>query len=406
MRILWVKADLLHPATSGGRIRTLNMLRALRRTHHISYVALDDGSVTTSDIEQSREYAQTLDLVPHPLIPKEHPRFYFDVARRALASPPVVLSRYRSDAWRARIEATVAAHGPFDLGICDFLTPALSFPSVPFPVVLFQHNVEARIWRRRVETARGITRLFYAQQHRKLVRWEGQLSHQFDGVVAVSESDAAEMREAYALPRVGVVDTGVDTNWFRPTAQPRTPGHLVFLGSMDWMPNIDGVQWFVRDILPQIQAQVPGVTLSIVGRSPTAEVRALASDAVTVTGTVDDVRPYLAKASALVVPLRVGGGTRIKLFEGLAAGVPTVSTRIGAEGLPVVDGEHVELADTPEGFASRVVALLDDPARAARLSAHGAALVQSRFSWDAVAAQFLEACAYAVGRPLTSAAGD
>ncbi|HEX4935153.1 MAG TPA: glycosyltransferase, partial [Gemmatimonadaceae bacterium] len=175
-------------------------------------------------------------------------------------------------------------------------------------------------------------------------------------------------------------------------------GEIVFTGSMDWMPNEEGIAWFVRDILPRIRREVPGAHLSIVGRNPTALVRSLGSEAVEVTGTVPDIRPYLQRASAVVVPLRVGGGTRLKIFEAMAMECAIVSTTIGAEGLPVGDGEHLRIADTPEGFASAVVSILRDRAAARRLGEASAALVRQRFGWASVTDDFIAACEATVAR--------
>jgi glycosyltransferase involved in cell wall biosynthesis len=173
---------------------------------------------------------------------------------------------------------------------------------------------------------------------------------------------------------------------------------MVFTGSMDWMPNEDGIGWFVEAILPRIRAAIPTATLTIVGRNPTPKVRALhAPDAgVSVTGSVPDVRPYLASHQLFIVPLRVGGGTRLKIYEGMTMGLPTVSTTIGAEGLPVVDGEHIVLADDPASFAQACIALLNDPARSESMGNAADSYVREHFGWDGVAKRFAEFCQAAI----------
>lgn len=400
MRILWVKTDLLHPANSGGRIRTLNMLRHLHRQHEVHYLALDDGQMPAEALAMASEYATTAELVPHRVVSKGSWQFHVDVAWRMASPVPVVLQRYVSGAWREAIRRVLRDRGPFDLCVCDFLFPALSMPeSLPCPTVLFQHNVEARIWRRHADTAHGWRRLFFSTQHARMHRYEGQLSRRFDGVIAVSESDAAEMRTAYGLSNVRVVDTGVDTTYFHPSGEiARASAELVFLGSMDWMPNTDGVLWFTSEVLPIVRRSHPDVRFTIVGRSPTDAVQALAGNGITVTGTVPDVRPYLARASIFVVPLRVGGGTRIKLFEAMASEAPCVSTTIGAEGLPVLNGEHLAIADSAPDMAARIVELLNDPARAQAMGRAAGALVRARFDWSRIAEQFLDACRLSIGQ--------
>jgi glycosyltransferase involved in cell wall biosynthesis len=156
---------------------------------------------------------------------------------------------------------------------------------------------------------------------------------------------------------------------------------------MDWLPNEDAMLYLCRDVLPLIRAEEPATTVTIVGRAPTPAVKALADDHanVRVTGRVDDVRPYVDAASVYIVPLRIGGGTRLKIFEAMAMGKAVVSTTVGAEGLPVVDGTHVVIADQPQAFAGAVVALMRDPVRRAALESAARALVRERYDWSAVA---------------------
>jgi glycosyltransferase involved in cell wall biosynthesis len=181
--------------------------------------------------------------------------------------------------------------------------------------------------------------------------------------------------------------TGVDTEFFSPRG-PAAGKRLVFTGSMDWLPNEDAMTYFCRDILPLIRAQEPDVAVSIVGRAPTPAVTRLAEDAgIEVTGRVDDVRGYIEQAAAYIVPIRIGGGTRLKIFEAMAMGKAVVSTTVGAEGLPVTHGENVLIADDPTSFARDVVRLLRDPARRVQLERAARQLVVERYDWSAVAAQ-------------------
>jgi glycosyltransferase involved in cell wall biosynthesis len=189
------------------------------------------------------------------------------------------------------------------------------------------------------------------------------------------------------------VATGVDTSYFTP--RPADAGdlrHLVFTGSMDWIPNEDAMKHFCHDVLPLIRAEEPGVTLSIVGRAPTPAVQRLADiTGVEVTGRVDDVRDYVGRAGVYVVPIRIGGGTRLKIFEAMAMARAVVSTTVGAEGLPVTDGRDVLIADRPDDFAAAVVSLIRDPARRVQLERAARDLVVARYDWSAVAGQLEEA---------------
>ncbi len=250
--------------------------------------------------------------------------------------------------------------------------------------MLFTHNVEAEIWRRHAETTNSwIARLLYGMQHRRMLRFEGQTLRRFDGVLAVSDADRETFSRLYPGAAAAANPRGADrrghdvlrTRCDAAREASATPSRsLIFTGSMDWLPNEDAMLFFCREILPLIRAEEPDVTLSIVGRAPTPAVRRLASEqGVQVSGRVDDVRPYMREAAVYVVPLRIGGGTRLKIFEAMAMGKAVVSTTVGAEGLPVVGGEHLLLADEPRGFARAVVRLLRDVERAARSSSrrHG-----------------------------------
>jgi glycosyltransferase involved in cell wall biosynthesis len=186
------------------------------------------------------------------------------------------------------------------------------------------------------------------------------------------------------------VPTGVDTTYFARPVAPAPSADLVFIGSMDWLPNIDGVVYFVREILPQIRRHRPDCTLAIVGRTPTPEVAELArrDPKIQVTGTVPDIRPYLWGSAVSIVPLRIGGGTRLKVYEAMAAGIPVVSTTIGAEGLITSPPENIRIADTPETFAGACLDLLGDAAERQRMADAALAMVSARFSWEAVSRCF------------------
>ena len=281
----------------------------------------------------------------------------------------------------------------FDAVVCDFLTPAINFDTLEH-VVLFQHNVESVIWERHAETASNpLARWYFGLQAARMRDWEGRVCRQVRHIIAVSREDAARMTKMFGVTNVSDVPTGVDLEYFAPpSAAPTHIADLVFVGSMDWLPNIDGMRFFVGEVLPLIRKSRPGCSLAVVGRLPTPEITAYAAadPKITVTGTVPDVRPYLWGSSVSVVPLRIGGGTRLKIYEAIAAKVPVVSTTIGAEGLDITAPAHFRLADTAQGFADACVALLDDAADRARLAAAAWATVASRFSWESVTLQFEE----------------
>src|SRR5579862_5903837 len=372
MRILWIKTELLHPVDKGGRIRTYQMLRALSRQHHVTYLCLDDGGAAPDAIERAREYAQEVVAVPFRPPPKSGAGLTVALLRNLLSPLPYAVARYHSPALREQVKRLAASA---DLIVCDFLFPSLNVPDqLPAPAVLFQHNVEAKIWERYVSVPQHpLRRAYFRLQWQRMRRHEARECRRFAHVVAVSALDAEIIRRKYAVTSVDFVPTGVDLEYFSSSPpQPRESRELVFVGSMDWMPNDDGIRWFASEVFTRVQHRVKDVRLVVVGRSPSQGLRELASrnQAIEVTGTVADVRPYLQRATLSVVPLRVGGGTRLKIYEAMAMGVPVVATAIGAEGLPLRNGEHLLIADTPDEQVSAICTLLADPARAARLAAN------------------------------------
>ena len=396
MHILWIKTELLHPVDKGGRIRTYNMLRELKRANDVTYLTLDDGAAAPDALERASEYATRVETVRFDPAARRSPRFYGELVGNLLSPLPYAVARWRSPEMTRRLLRLVSETRP-DVVVCDFLFPSLNVPTpLGAPTVLFQHNVEAVIWRRHADVASNpLARFYFTEQWRRMRRFEAKECLRYDHVVAVSDEDARAFAEEYGTPSVSSVPTGVDTDYFRRSGREAlAPNELVFVGSMDWMPNEDGVTWFVDAVLPLIRARVPDVVTTVVGRNPPGHIRALAErdPSVRVTGTVPDVRPYLERAALSVVPLRVGGGTRLKIYEAMSIETPVVSTAIGAEGLPVRGGEHIAIADAPQDFADSVVSLLGDAPRGARMAASAVDLVRRRFSWASVADQFADTC--------------
>ena len=394
MRILWIKTELLHPLDKGGRIRSYQMLRSLSRQHHVIYLCLDDGLAAPDARARAREYAQEVVVVPFRLPAKLTLGFFAALLRNLLSPLPYAIACYRSPKLRAEVSRLAAA---VDLIVCDFLSPSINVPDgLPAPMLLFEHNVEATIWQRHATVPQHPLRRAYMRlQWRRMLRHEARECRRFAHVVAVSAIDAEIIRREYAATSVGHVATGVDLAYFcAPRPRPRDSHQLAFVGSMDWIPNDDGIRWFVSEVFGAIQQRIPDARLTVVGRSPSRDMRALAArnPAIEVTGTVPDVRPYLERAAVSVVPLRIGGGTRLKIYEMMAMGVPVVSTAIGAEGLPVRHGEHLLIADTADEQVSAISALLMDPAGAELLAVNALRYVQQHCSWDAVAECFLAQC--------------
>jgi polysaccharide biosynthesis protein PslH len=402
MRILWLKTELLHPIDKGGKIRTYQLLKALKARHHVTYLTLDDGTAAPDALERAIEYCHEVERVPFSPPPKRTPGFYLDLARNAVSPLPYAIAKYRVPRMRREIESLVR-EGKVDLVVCDFLFPSINVPDdLGVPTVLFQHNVEAAIWERHAKVAgSAIARTYMRSQWRRMVAFERGECRRFDHVIAVSDLDRDVFRDQYGVASASTAPTGVDTEFFAPSGKVESVAEeIVFTGSMDWMPNEDGIVWFVREVLPGIRASRPRVTLTIVGRNPTPKVRVLAEEThgITVTGSVADIRPYLERAAVVIVPLRVGGGTRLKIFEAMAMERAVVSTTIGAEGLPVADGRDLVIADEPAAFASAVARLLANATDRDALAREASRHVRAEFSWPSVAEHFIRDCEHAAAR--------
>jgi glycosyltransferase involved in cell wall biosynthesis len=388
LKLLWVKADFLHPTTRGGQIRTLEIVKRLHQRNEVHYIAYHDPA-QPEGLQRAGEYAAQVYPIAHHAPSKRSLGFVMQLAGGLVSPLPVAISRWKSESMRAKI-AEISDREKFDAVVCDFLAPAVNCPALD-RCVLFQHNVETMIWQRHVEHAPDpIRRAYLKMQAERMETFEREVCRKVKRVIAVSDADAKMMRDMFGLHDVPVAATGVDTDYFEPRGECQPAFDLVFVGSMDWLPNIDGMKFFTRSILPLIRRQLPQCTLAIVGRTPDPEVLAMAAadSRITVTGTVPDVRQYLWTSRLSIVPLRIGGGTRLKIYEAMAAACPVVSTTIGAEGLPVSHPQHIRLADTPEQFAGECIRLLQSNDERESLAAEAHSLVRERFSWNIAAHDF------------------
>jgi polysaccharide biosynthesis protein PslH len=392
MKILWVKAGGLVPPDLGGRIRSYQILKELARRHQITLFTFYAAQVDDPHpaLKQSFERVECLPLrIPAPRSLAEALCY----GRNLFSLIPYTMSKFCRAGVRKRL-AQLLEEESYDVIICDFLFAAGVIPwQNPCPKVLFTHNVEAVIWKRQYEVARNpLWKLISWREYRAVERSERWYLSRADQVVAVSEVDRIYFARFIDPARITVIPTGVDAQYFQPALIPEQPGLLVFTGAMDWMPNEDGVLYFVNEVLPRIRAEFPTVTLRLVGRSPSARIRALAesSNGVQVTGRVEDIRPFVHDAEVYVVPLRIGGGTRLKIFEAMAMGKAVVSTPVGAEGLPVHHGQDILLADGAQELASHVLTLLRNATMRRSLGQAARRLVAENYGWECAAARLDE----------------
>ncbi|MCA9473001.1 MAG: glycosyltransferase [Nitrospirales bacterium] len=401
LRVLMYSQRFPFPMDTGGKIRTGQLLKRLHQRFHITLI-------TNMEEEKDRQYIDevaTLCSEYHAIgwkeVPKFSPKFFMNVLLRLFSARPItVLNDYSQDVERKLHDLIMEER--FDLVICDFLQPSINFEHIrTLPSILFEHNVEYVIPQRHYLTSRNpLLRWFWRSQWKKMERYEKEACQNFSGVIAVSVQDRDCLRALTGKQEIFSIPTGVDTQYFMPTNGPCEKHTLVFSGSMDWIPNEDGISYFISDILPLIQAQIRDVRLTVVGRNPTPGLQKLAEDVpqVRFLGRVEDVRPYIAQAEVYIVPLRIGGGTRIKIFEAMAMGKAVVSTSIGAEGLPVISEKNCLLADSPEDFAQAVVTLLHDSEKRRSIERAARKFVEDDFTWEKVSEVFSDICQNIAGK--------
>ncbi|HEX4425999.1 MAG TPA: glycosyltransferase family 4 protein [Terriglobales bacterium] len=389
MRIVWVKANKLLPVSSGGDIRSYNIARQLASHHELTFLSYYDGQPDAAyEQELNRRFPGAVSVCTGKESNSTLARG-FDYVSRLPNSAPYAVSRFASAKVREQLK-TWFQERRFDVAVCDFLDAAVNFPEKPgIPTVLFQHNVESEIWRRHAETASNpLRRSMYKMEFARMLRYEQEIVERYRHVIAVSEHDKSLMMNWVDTSRVSVVPTGVDLEQYRPDASAFPTEPLVmFVGAMDWEPNIDAMEYFCGEIWPLVVAEVPGAKFRIVGRNPDKRVQKLASKSVEVTGTVASVVDHLRQAAAVIVPLRIGGGTRLKIYEAMAMGKAIVSTSVGAEGLDVHHGRDIVLAEDAKIFAESIVGFLLDRELRSRYEQAAAALA-AQYGWPAIGDKF------------------
>ena len=404
-RLLFVSSRCLFPVDSGGKIRTTNILRGMKGGAF--EITLASPLPADSAVRPSAETADVCDrFVGWPDEPRGR-HFEWTRLRHLASRLPVAVATDASEAGSAAIARDIKDGA--DLVVVDFPhAGVLARPPFPCPSVIFTHNVEAEIYDRHARRARNpVKRAIWRNQAAKMDRFERDLLPRFTAVVAVADRDREFFESKYGVEDVSVIPTGVDLEYFTyqgiTEAEERDGGTVVFTGAMDWMANIEGVEFFMDEVWPAIARMRPRARCVIVGRNPPeslierSRARGLNWQ---FTGFVDDVRPWVRDAHVYAIPLRIGGGTRIKVYEAMAMGCPLVSTRIGVEGLPVESGRHFVEADSAAAMADSILGLLGDRDLRARLSRDARSYVEENMSSRVAARAFEEICLRALdGNP-------
>lgn len=395
MRILFLTPQLPYPPHQGTALRNYGLIKGLSRRHKISLLSFLEPNQTLDGATPLSSCCHTLETVPAPP-PRSMLRRARDTFTRLL---PDMALRLASRQFAQQLDRLLARQS-FDLVHIEGIEMAPYLDAVlrRVPTTVFDdHNCEYMLQKSYAQVDLRLPRrwpgaIYSLIQWQKLRHYEAGVCRRAHHVLAVSQTDAEALQRLVPGLEVTVVPNGIDTDQYTPTdaqANRPSPPALVFTGKMDFRPNVDAVRWFADAILPRVRAAVPDAHFFAVGQRPHPQLDDLrANPALTLTGWVEDMRPYIADASVYVAPLRMGSGTRLKLLEAMAMGKAIVSTRLGAEGLiePAETGPALVLVDDndPAAFADAVVALLRDPARRASLGKAARAYVEAHFDWRVI----------------------
>jgi polysaccharide biosynthesis protein PslH len=390
LHVVVVDEELPYPPVTGKRLRTFKLLIRLARRHRITYIChrnADTSEARLAAMLFADHNIQSI-TVDRTIPSKSGLRFYARLAGNLLSPLPYSVATHSSPEMRLAVQSFAAAQG-VDLWQCEWTPYAAILRHLPGARrLVMAHNVESMIWQRYYEhESNPVRRWYIKKQWRKFQQFERQAFVNAHAVVAVSPEDAALIAEQVETARVEVVDNGVDTGYFRPQADRREAGRILFLGSLDWRPNLDAVHLLLDQIFPKVLQDIPSAKLLIVGRNPPPWLRRRISGrtGVELHADVPDVRPYLAQSGVLVVPLRIGGGSRLKILEAGACGLPVVSTRVGAEGLSLEPGRHLTVVDDVNDMAAALVSAIGCPGPGLAMAISARNRILERYDWDVLA---------------------
>lgn len=396
MKVLFLALYPPFPAVDGGRIRTFNTLKQISARHKVSLLCFEDPLAASPHQNVLQSLCQEVYTVPKPA---KRRRSLADKLVDLFRLDPVGLKGHYSPEMASLIRKAILNDNYDLVHIDQILLAQYTAAMANVPWVLTHHNIEALAQSRQhsIDQRSLFKKISDRLERARWKRYEIQMSRRAGAVVTVSEFEARYFRQFVSLEKVFVSPNGVDLEYFQPVERTPTQLRLLFTGRMDYPPNVDAMLWFCQEVWPALRREIPDVELLIVGRDPAPQIRNLdGSNGVIVTGMVDDVRPFYAQASVFIVPLRSGGGTRLKILEALAMGMPVVTTSLGCEGLEVVNGRDLLVVDEQNEFVRKIFELLQSPTRRIELGKCGRRLVVEKYSWESSCRCMQKAYEYAV----------
>jgi glycosyltransferase involved in cell wall biosynthesis len=390
--ILAVSETVPWPTSSGGAIRTFHLLRQLSEEFDVGFVGgATSNQQATEGTAALREFCHHVEVVPNERASRRAASI-LNLSRTLLKNEPAFVAYH----WNPGVDSAVqralstAEYDLLHLDHLDTVPYARNWPAGRF--VIDTHNLLYQYFQRRSELeSNPLLRPLMRAEARRLFAYELNTFRRAGSVITCSEPERETLLRHAPNLSVFQVPNGVDCDHFRPVRNPprSDSSHLVFVGNMAYEPNHDAAMYFARQVLPQIVERKPEMTFLVVGSDPKPELLRLAADRddIEVTGFVEDVVPSFREATIFVVPIRFGSGTRLKVLEAFAMGLPVVSTSLGSEGIAYSDGRDIAIADEPARMADIVCRLLDDPERLARMGAEARQTVVQNYDWRVIGRQ-------------------
>ncbi|GAB6462970.1 MULTISPECIES: glycosyltransferase family 4 protein [Bacillus] len=383
--ILFITHLYPYPPDDGGRIVTFNTIKELRKYgHNIFLCTFAEKDISLKEIPLDITYS---------VIPFSYKNSYDKLIKNLFQKKPYNMEKYINKEMASKINSILEENN-IELVYVDHLHMAYygamikeKYPNLP--VVLRQHNVESTIFERAVqEESNKLKRIYLKHQYKKLFQYESKIVDIFEEVYTITEEDKYRLHSMNERAKIKNLPAGVDTEKYSPieNIEGNLEPTIVFLGTMSWLPNVNGVEWFIKDIFPKVLAKYPNLKFYIVGKNPPEKIykyQNMYKENLIITGYVDDERPYIAKADAFIVPLKIGGGMRIKILNALAMKTAIVTTTVGVEGISL-GKESILIADSEEQFSSAILDILGDKQFSTETALNGLYEVKQKYSNESI----------------------